>query len=195
MTQPTAPFAQFAPRTPLTNPLRAPITAAYRRPEPEALAPLLAQARLSADQAAAAEQLALRIASELGVVGSMAVELFETTDGTLVVNELAMRPHNSGHWTLEGAQTSQFANHLRAVMGLPLGATTLLAPTVMLNLIGELPEIRQLLALPDLHLHLYGKQEKPGRKLGHLTLRCGSPEALQRQWAQLQRLTIRPAVN
>ena len=141
-----------------------------------------------------AEQYARSLLSALEYVGVLAIEFF-VQNGRLIANEVAPRVHNSGHWTLEGAQTSQFANHLRAVMGLPLGATTLLAPSVMLNLIGELPELRSLLALPDLHLHLYGKQEKPGRKLGHLTLRCGSPEALQRQWAQLQRLTIRPAVN
>lgn len=138
-----------------------------------------------------AEQYARTLLTALEYVGVLAIEFF-VHDGRLIANEVAPRVHNSGHWTLEGAQTSQFANHLRAVMGLPLGATTLLAPTVMLNLIGELPEIRQLLALPDLHLHLYGKEEKPGRKLGHLTLRCASPDALQRQWAQLQRLTPPP---
>ena len=154
----------------------------------------LADARVDATTAANAVAHARAVADRLDYVGVFALELFQC-DGVLLANELAPRVHNSGHWTGDGAQTSQFANHLRAVMGLPLGETSLIAATAMLNLIGALPELRSLLALPDLHLHLYGKQEKPGRKLGHLTLRCGSPEALQRQWAQLQRLTIRPAVN
>lgn len=138
-----------------------------------------------------AERYARTLLSALEYVGVLAIEFF-VYDGLLMANEVAPRVHNSGHWTQEGAQTSQFANHLRAVMGLPLGATTLIASTAMLNLIGELPDVRQLLQLPDLHLHLYGKEEKPGRKLGHLTLRCASSEALQRQWAQLQRLTPPP---
>ncbi|WP_407819907.1 ATP-grasp domain-containing protein, partial [Staphylococcus aureus] len=87
---------------------------------------------LSSAVAEEAEQLALRIASELGVVGSMAVELFETTDGTLVVNELAMRPHNSGHWTMDGARTSQFEQHLRAVLDYPLGDTSPIAPVTVM---------------------------------------------------------------
>lgn len=137
---------------------------------------------------AQAERYARTLLSALEYVGVLAIEFF-VQDGRLIANEVAPRVHNSGHWTLEGAQSSQFANHLRAVMGLPLGGTRLLAPTAMLNLIGELPDTRQLLALPDLHLHLYGKAEKPGRKLGHLTLRCASPEALQQQWQQLQGIT------
>jgi 5-(carboxyamino)imidazole ribonucleotide synthase len=130
--------------------------------------------------AEAAEELALRIASELGVVGAMAVELFETTDGTLVVNELAMRPHNSGHWTMDGARTSQFEQHLRAVLDYPLGATDLRAPAVvMANVLGAPQEpgmipderLHHLLArYRDAHVHYYGKQERPGRKIGHITL-------------------------
>ncbi|MEV0678277.1 5-(carboxyamino)imidazole ribonucleotide synthase [Actinosynnema sp. NPDC050436] len=126
-----------------------------------------------------AQELALRIASELGVVGLLAVELFETADG-LVVNELAMRPHNSGHWTIEGARTSQFEQHLRAVLDYPLGATDLAAPAVvMANVLGaeQPPEIgtderlHHLFArFPDAHVHLYGKAERPGRKIGHVTL-------------------------
>ena len=123
----------------------------------------------------------------LEYVGVLAIEFF-VQDGRLIANEVAPRVHNSGHWTLEGAQTSQFANHLRAVTGLPLGSAALIAPTAMLNLIGQLPDPRQVLALSDAHLHLYGKQEKAGRKLGHLTLRSTSSDALQRQWDQLQQL-------
>ena len=92
---------------------------------------------LPGELAAAAQQLALRLAAELGVVGVLAVELFETTDGTLLVNELAMRPHNSGHWTMDGARTSQFEQHLRAVLDYPLGDTDAIAPvTVMANMLG-----------------------------------------------------------
>lgn len=126
-----------------------------------------------------AQELALRIADELGVVGLLAVELFDTEDG-LVVNELAMRPHNSGHWTIEGARTSQFEQHLRAVLDYPLGATDLVAPAVvMANVLGASspPEmgpderLHHLFArFPDAHVHLYGKTERPGRKIGHVTL-------------------------
>ncbi|MEV8437205.1 5-(carboxyamino)imidazole ribonucleotide synthase [Actinosynnema sp. NPDC051121] len=126
-----------------------------------------------------AQELALRIAAELDVVGLLAVELFETEDG-LVVNELAMRPHNSGHWTIEGARTSQFEQHLRAVLDYPLGATDLVAPAVvMANVLGASapPEmgpderLHHLFArFPDAHVHLYGKAERPGRKIGHVTL-------------------------
>lgn len=137
---------------------------------------------------AQAEEYAHTLLAALEYVGVLAIEFF-VHDGRLIANEVAPRVHNSGHWTLEGAQTSQFANHLRAVMGLPLGDTSLIAATAMLNLIGALPQLPPLLALPDLHLHLYGKAEKPGRKLGHLTLRCASPEALQQQWQQLQGVT------
>lgn len=126
-----------------------------------------------------AQELALKIAAELGVVGLLAVELFDTADG-LVVNELAMRPHNSGHWTIEGARTSQFEQHLRAVLDYPLGATDLAAPAVvMANVLGasDAPamgpdeRLHHLFArFPDAHVHLYGKAERPGRKIGHVTL-------------------------
>ncbi|GAA1312607.1 5-(carboxyamino)imidazole ribonucleotide synthase [Saccharothrix xinjiangensis] len=126
-----------------------------------------------------AQELALTVAAELDVVGLLAVELFETDDG-LVVNELAMRPHNSGHWTIEGARTSQFEQHLRAVLDYPLGATDLAAPAVvMANVLGASspPEmgpderLHHLFArFPDAHVHLYGKAERPGRKIGHVTV-------------------------
>lgn len=128
------------------------------------------------DEAAAA--LGLRVAELLGITGVLAVELFETMDGRLVVNELAMRPHNSGHWTIEGARTSQFEQHLRAVLDYPLGATDLAAPHVaMANVLGtpapagSLDErLRHTLAQwPDVKVHLYGKEHRPGRKLGHVT--------------------------
>jgi 5-(carboxyamino)imidazole ribonucleotide synthase len=130
------------------------------------------------DVASAAQQLALRLAAELGVVGVLAVELFETTDGALLVNELAMRPHNSGHWTMDGSRTSQFEQHLRAVLDYPLGDTDAIAPvTVMANVLGaaQRPEmsvderLHHLFArMPDARVHLYGKAERPGRKIGHI---------------------------
>ena len=132
---------------------------------------------LSEELALQAQGLALRLADELDVVGVLAVELFETPDG-LLVNELAMRPHNSAHWTIEGARTSQFEQHLRAVLDYPLGATTLTAPwTVMANLLGgddgdaDLDRRMHLLfgRDPALKVHLYGKTVKPGRKIGHVT--------------------------
>lgn len=133
---------------------------------------------LSDDVAAAAQQLALRLAAELGVVGVLAVELFETPDGTLLVNELAMRPHNSGHWTMDGARTSQFEQHLRAVLDYPLGETDVIAPvTVMANVLGAAEEptmslderLHHLFArMPDARVHMYAKAERPGRKVGHL---------------------------
>lgn len=127
-----------------------------------------------------AEGLALRIATELGVTGVLAVELFETTDGRLLVNELAMRPHNSGHWSMDGARTSQFEQHLRAVLDYPLGSTEPLAPvTVMANVLGaqDIPQmslderVHHLMGrIPEARVHLYGKGERPGRKIGHVNI-------------------------
>ena len=132
------------------------------------------------DLGAAAQQLALRLAAELGVVGVLAVELFETVDGRLLVNELAMRPHNSGHWTMDGSRTSQFEQHLRAVLDYPLGETDATVPvTVMANVLGaaQTPtmtvdeRLHHLFArMPDARVHLYGKGERPGRKIGHVNL-------------------------
>jgi 5-(carboxyamino)imidazole ribonucleotide synthase len=134
--------------------------------------------QLPDDVGAAAQQLALRLAAELGVVGVLAVELFETVDGRLLVNELAMRPHNSGHWTMDGARTSQFEQHLRAVLDYPLGDTdATVSVTVMANVLGatQTPTItvderlHHLFArMPDARVHLYGKGERPGRKIGHV---------------------------
>ena len=140
---------------------------------------------LTEDSAAAAQQLALRLAAELGVVGVLAVELFETADGQLLVNELAMRPHNSGHWTMDGSRTSQFEQHLRAVLDYPLGDTDAIAPvTVMANVLGAAQppamtldeRLHHLFArMPEARVHLYGKEERPGRKIGHINfLGCGS---------------------
>ena len=122
-----------------------------------------------------AREVAATIARELDVTGVLAVELFETTDERILVNELAMRPHNSGHWTIEGSVTSQFEQHLRAVLDLPLGSTDLRQPyAVMVNVLGgpESPAERYAAALadqPDVKLHFYGKSARPGRKVGHVT--------------------------
>jgi 5-(carboxyamino)imidazole ribonucleotide synthase len=130
---------------------------------------------LSAAAATAAQRLGLVIAAALGVTGMLAVELFQTPAG-LLVNELAMRPHNSGHWTIDGARTSQFEQHLRAVLDLPLGAPVLAAPhAVMVNVLGgDDPGLYSRLlhvmaADPGLRVHLYGKLVRPGRKVGHVT--------------------------
>ena len=135
---------------------------------------------LSDELSSAAEQLGLEIAERLGVVGVLAVELFETRDGALLVNELAMRPHNSGHWTMNGSVTSQFEQHLRAVLDYPLGDTRPIAPvTVMANVLGaaQAPamamdeRVHHLFGrIPEAHVHLYGKDERPGRKIGHVNV-------------------------
>ncbi|MFI7616336.1 5-(carboxyamino)imidazole ribonucleotide synthase [Nonomuraea terrae] len=130
---------------------------------------------LDPEEAAQAQRIGLRIAEELGVTGLLAVEMFKTARG-LVVNELAMRPHNSGHWTIEGATTSQFEQHLRAVLDLPLGSPKMTAQVVvMANLLGgDEPDLfkryEHVLAHdPGIKLHFYGKQVRPGRKIGHVT--------------------------
>ncbi|MGH3865980.1 MAG: 5-(carboxyamino)imidazole ribonucleotide synthase [Pseudonocardiaceae bacterium] len=147
---------------------------------------------LDTELAQAGQQLALRVAGELGVVGVLAVELFEMPTGELLVNELAMRPHNSGHWTIEGAVTSQFEQHLRAVLDYPLGSTAPLAPAcVMANVLGAgtgptmgLDErVHHLMArYPQAKVHLYAKPERPGRKIGHVTV-CGARLAPVREVA------------
>ncbi len=116
-----------------------------------------------------AEELCAALLDELGYVGVLAVELFEV-DGRLLANEFAPRVHNTGHWTIDGAETSQFENHLRAILGLPLGPTGARAPSVMVNLIGTVPPVEELLALPGARVHLYGKEPRTGRKVGHVTL-------------------------
>ena len=104
----------------------------------------------------------------------------------LLVNEMAPRVHNSGHWTIEGAETSQFEQHLRAVLGLPLGATAARGFSAMVNLIGALPDPAAILAIPGAHLHLYGKQPRAGRKVGHVTIRAENEDLLRARLEQLQ---------
>ncbi|MBK8268229.1 MAG: 5-(carboxyamino)imidazole ribonucleotide synthase [Planctomycetes bacterium] len=118
-----------------------------------------------------AETYAMRLLDHLDYVGVLALELFEHNGG-LLGNEFAPRVHNSGHWTIEGAETSQFENHLRAILGLPLGSTAAIGHVGMVNLIGTLPPISAILAIPHARVHLYGKRERSGRKLGHVTVRA-----------------------
>jgi 5-(carboxyamino)imidazole ribonucleotide synthase len=123
---------------------------------------------------AEAEAYATRLLDELGYVGVLALELFDV-GGELLANEFAPRVHNSGHWTIEGSETSQFENHLRAILGLPLGSTEV-RPSLMVNLVGMTPSTGDVLRIPGARLHLYGKEPRPGRKLGHVTLVDPTPE-------------------
>ncbi len=126
---------------------------------------------------ARAEQQTSLLLDALGYVGVIAVEFFQVGDA-LLANEFAPRVHNSGHWTIEGAETSQFENHLRAVTGLPLGQTSVRGHYAMVNLIGSMPNPQAVLAIPGAHLHSYGKAPRAGRKLGHITLNCGDRSVL-----------------
>lgn len=152
---------------------------------------------LHPDTAVAAQRLALQVAEALGVVGILAVELFELPDGRLDVNELAMRPHNTGHWTIDGAVTSQFENHLRAVLDLPLGSPIARAPAcVMVNVLGgEDPDVHGALSHvlahdPAVRVHLYGKQVRPGRKIGHVTIvGADMDDCVRRAWHAADALT------
>ena len=143
------------------------------------------------------QDLALAIAEDLRVTGMLAVELFETADGRVLVNELAMRPHNTGHWSMDGAVTGQFEQHLRAAADLPLGATTPLAPVaVMVNLLGGTAEdlapgtAAALAQEPGLKVHLYGKSVRPGRKIGHVTLLGDDAEDLLARAHRAEHLII-----
>lgn len=146
----------------------------------------IAPAAVSQAVARAATEIALSLLEQLDVIGVLCVEFFLKRDGTLYINELAPRPHNSGHWTIDACVTSQFEQQLRAVCGLPLGATAIHSPAAMTNLLGDLwadgePNWRAALAFPNVKLHLYGKHAaRPGRKMGHLTARAPSTaEALE----------------
>jgi len=130
---------------------------------------------------------ARRLLDAMDYVGVLALELFDV-DGRLLANEFAPRVHNSGHWTIEGSETSQFENHIRAVLGVPLGETRAICHTAMLNLIGELPPRAAVLGQPGTHLHLYGKSPRAGRKLGHITVRADSAAVLEKRLAALAKL-------
>ena len=143
----------------------------------------VAPADVSPEVEREAVEIARAIFEELKVVGTACVEFFVTTEGKLLVNEIAPRPHNSGHWTIEGAATSQFEQQLRAVCGLPLGSTERTRPAAMANLLGDAwangePDWAKVCSLPGVKLHLYGKEEaRPGRKMGHVTALADTPEA------------------
>ncbi|MGF1683454.1 5-(carboxyamino)imidazole ribonucleotide synthase [Photobacterium minamisatsumaniensis] len=127
---------------------------------------------------AQAETMFNSLAQSMDYVGVLAIEFFDV-DGTLLVNEIAPRVHNSGHWTQQGAETCQFENHLRAVTGLPLSSTALLRPTAMLNILGENKLPAAILAAPQCHVHWYGKEKRPGRKMGHINICAETTLALQ----------------
>ena len=139
---------------------------------------------------ALAEDYACRVLAKLNYVGVLAFEFFEV-DGGLKANEIAPRVHNSGHWTIEGAECSQFENHLRAVAGLPLGSTAKLGESAMLNFIGEVPPVEKVVTVEGCHLHHYGKAFKVGRKVGHATLRCRDRATLDRQITAVESLIHR----
>lgn len=157
------------------------------------LAVSIVPARVSVETADAAQRLAIRIAEHLGLVGLLGVEMFAMPGGRLLVNELAPRPHNSGHYTMDASVTSQFEQHIRAVCGLPLGATELLMPAVMVNIMGEdYPlDIAAALSDPRVKLHLYGKREaRRGRKMGHMNVTAQTvEEALRRAETAKQRIS------
>jgi 5-(carboxyamino)imidazole ribonucleotide synthase len=164
---------------------------------------------------AAAERIAARALAALEYVGVLAIELFQvprardwglgagraisqspvSSPQPLLVNEMAPRVHNSGHWTIEGAETSQFEQHLRAVLGLPLGTTTARGFSAMVNLIGALPDPAAVLAIPGAHLHLYGKQPRAGRKVGHVTIRADARGELEERLARVQSLIELPQLG
>lgn len=134
-----------------------------------------------------AERYARRFMESLDYVGVMAIEFFQI-GSELLANEVAPRVHNSGHWTIEGAETSQFENHIRAITGMPLGSTSPRGQSAMFNFIGTMPPVQMLLGIPGTHLHLYGKEARPGRKLGHVTLRSDDSNEFGKSIALLSAL-------
>jgi len=136
------------------------------------------------DLQALAEGYARRVLEELAYVGVLAIELF-ASGNELIANEMAPRVHNSGHWTIEGAETSQFENHVRAMLGMPLGSTRMVGCSTMINAIGKLPPRDQVLAIEGAHLHRYGKDEAPKRKVGHVTVRAETEQELADKVARL----------
>ena len=134
-----------------------------------------------------AEEYATKVMSALDYVGVLAIEFFEK-DGCLLANEMAPRVHNSGHWTIEGAMTSQFENHVRALSDLPLGSTDPLGVCAMVNLVGNLPDVKSILKIDGAHLHIYDKAPRPKRKIGHVTLVENDMETLTRKLDSLKEI-------
>jgi 5-(carboxyamino)imidazole ribonucleotide synthase len=147
----------------------------------------VAECRANDPMQAQAEDYLTRLLNALDYVGVLALELFEV-EGQLIANEFAPRVHNSGHWTIEGAETSQFENHLRAILDLPLGSTAAVGNAAMVNFIGGLPETKAVLAIANAHLHLYGKSPRKGRKVAHVTVRASNAESYQNSLEKLERL-------
>jgi 5-(carboxyamino)imidazole ribonucleotide synthase len=147
---------------------------------------------LTVELQAAAEAYAARVMEALDYVGVLAIELFQVGDA-LLANEMAPRVHNSGHWTIEGAETSQFEQHLRAVTGLPLGSTELRGHSAMVNLLGAVPDPTAMLSVAGTHLHVYGKDARPGRKLGHVTVRADDEARLREGLSLVERLVDGPS--
>ncbi len=136
--------------------------------------------RATAAMEAAARQAAQKLMDALNYSGVMALELFVAGD-RLIANEMAPRVHNSGHWTIEGAETSQFENHLRAILGLPLGLTEAVGHSAMVNLVSDVPPLARLMSIEGASVHLYGKSPRPGRKLGHVTLHAADADERDRR--------------
>lgn len=134
-----------------------------------------------------AQEYARAIVERLGYVGTMTLELFDC-GGKLIANEMAPRVHNSGHWSIEGAETSQFENHIRAILNLPLGDTKARGKSVMINLIGFLPDSHTVLSITGVHLHSYGKQVRPGRKVGHITVVAETDHELSARRSALEQV-------
>jgi 5-(carboxyamino)imidazole ribonucleotide synthase len=145
---------------------------------------------VSPDVQKKAEEYATRVMDDLGYVGVLAIEFFDTPEG-LVANEMAPRVHNTGHWTIEGADTSQFENHLRAIAGLPLGSTEMGGAAGMVNVIGNEPDVARLRELPDVHVHMYGKTPAPKRKLGHITVIADDLDGVRSGVARLRHTLAR----
>jgi 5-(carboxyamino)imidazole ribonucleotide synthase len=150
-----------------------------------------APAEASPEVHARAARYAEDVARALGYVGILAIEFF-AVGAELVANEMAPRVHNSGHWTIEGAETSQFENHLRAILGVPLGSTACVGASAMVNVIGRNPDVPALLAIEGAHVHMYGKEPAPGRKLGHVTVRGASREAIAQRVEQVRAIVEAP---
>ncbi|MCU0433216.1 MAG: 5-(carboxyamino)imidazole ribonucleotide synthase [Bacteroidia bacterium] len=168
-------------------------------PEANLVEFLFSPAQIAPEIEHEAKRIAELVAEKLGIVGLLAVELFLTRDGKVLVNEIAPRPHNSGHQTIEGNITSQYEQHLRAIFGLPLGDTALIQPSVMVNLLGEkgfegtavYQGIEQIMAEPGVYVHLYGKRfTKPFRKMGHITITAATLEEA-RQKAHFVKNTLK----
>jgi 5-(carboxyamino)imidazole ribonucleotide synthase len=144
-------------------------------------------ARVPSNVTTEAEKYMAALLKHLNYVGVLTLELF-VSGNRLLANEMAPRVHNSGHWTIEGAVTSQFENHMRAITGLPIGNTELVGPTAMINLIGAIPREKAILRIPRTHLHLYGKEPRPGRKVGHITVTAQTDKQLQKSVASVEAL-------